>query len=55
MRDSGGFQAIMTRADHAERHGPARRGQRTGQADLVINVQADEPLVSGRQIGCWPG
>jgi 3-deoxy-manno-octulosonate cytidylyltransferase (CMP-KDO synthetase) len=45
-----GFQVIMTRADHAS--GTDRLAEANQQlgADRIINVQADEPLVSGRQI-----
>lgn len=46
----GGFEVIMTRADHGSGTDRlAEANQRVG-ADHVINVQADEPLVSGRQI-----
>jgi 3-deoxy-manno-octulosonate cytidylyltransferase (CMP-KDO synthetase) len=45
-----GFEVIMTRADHTS--GTDRLAEANGRlaADHVINVQADEPLVSGRQI-----
>jgi 3-deoxy-manno-octulosonate cytidylyltransferase (CMP-KDO synthetase) len=45
-----GFQAIMTRADHPSGTDRLAEANRTVKADYVINVQADEPLVSGGQI-----
>jgi 3-deoxy-manno-octulosonate cytidylyltransferase (CMP-KDO synthetase) len=45
-----GFRAIMTRSDHPS--GTDRIAEANGEvgADYVINVQADEPLVSAGQI-----
>ena len=48
---SRGFQAIMTRPDHASGTDRIAEANRQIGAELVINVQADEPLVSARQIG----
>ena len=45
-----GFNAIMTRADHASGTDRIEEANRSIGADHVINVQADEPLVSARQI-----
>lgn len=47
---SQGFRAILTRPDHAS--GTDRLAEANAHigADRVINVQADEPLVSARQI-----
>lgn len=47
---SAGFQAIMTRADHPSGTDRIAEANRTIGADRVINVQADEPLVSRAQI-----
>ena len=41
----------MTRPDHASGTDRIAEANRQVGADHVINVQADEPLVSGRQIG----
>jgi 3-deoxy-manno-octulosonate cytidylyltransferase (CMP-KDO synthetase) len=46
-----GFRAVMTRADHASGTDRIAEANRSVGADTVINVQADEPLVSARQIG----
>jgi len=48
--ESAGFRAIMTRSDHAS--GTDRIAEANGKigAEHVINVQADEPLVSAGQI-----
>lgn len=48
--EDAGFQAIMTRADHQS--GTDRLAEANEQigADFLINVQADEPLVSMGQI-----
>jgi 3-deoxy-manno-octulosonate cytidylyltransferase (CMP-KDO synthetase) len=40
----------MTRVDHASGTDRIAEANRSVKADLVINVQADEPLVSGEQI-----
>jgi len=48
--ESAGFNAVMTRPDHPS--GTDRLAEANAQvgADAVINVQGDEPLVSGEQI-----
>jgi 3-deoxy-manno-octulosonate cytidylyltransferase (CMP-KDO synthetase) len=49
--EGGGFRAIMTRSDHQSGTDRiAEANERVG-AEHVINVQADEPLVSAGQIG----
>lgn len=45
-----GFKAIMTRVDHASGTDRIEEANRSIGAEHVINVQADEPLVSARQI-----
>ncbi len=45
-----GFKTIMTRVDHASGTDRLAEANRTVQADHIINVQADEPLVSGKQL-----
>ncbi|MDQ8185692.1 3-deoxy-manno-octulosonate cytidylyltransferase [Pelagicoccus sp. SDUM812002] len=49
--EGAGFNAIMTRADHQS--GTDRLAEANEQigADVLINVQADEPLVAASQIG----
>jgi 3-deoxy-manno-octulosonate cytidylyltransferase (CMP-KDO synthetase) len=47
---SGGYRTILTRVDHASGTDRIAEANRTVKADHVINVQADEPLVSGGQI-----
>jgi 3-deoxy-manno-octulosonate cytidylyltransferase (CMP-KDO synthetase) len=47
---SHGFAAIMTRRDHASGTDRIAEANETIGAETVINVQADEPLVSRRQI-----
>jgi 3-deoxy-manno-octulosonate cytidylyltransferase (CMP-KDO synthetase) len=47
----GGFRTVMTRVDHASGTDRIAEANRTIKADLVINVQADEPMVSAGQIG----
>lgn len=47
---SQGFQAIMTGAQHQSGTDRIAEANRTVKADFVINVQADEPLVTGAQI-----
>jgi 3-deoxy-manno-octulosonate cytidylyltransferase (CMP-KDO synthetase) len=49
LREAG-FQTIMTRADHESGTDRLAEANRTLGADFVINVQADEPLVTGAQI-----
>jgi 3-deoxy-manno-octulosonate cytidylyltransferase (CMP-KDO synthetase) len=46
----GGYKTVMTRADHASGTDRLAEANRTVRADHVINVQADEPMVSGEQI-----
>ncbi len=45
-----GFRTIMTRVDHGSGTDRIAEANRTVGADLVINVQADEPMVSGQHI-----
>lgn len=45
-----GFRAIMTRAAHQSGTDRLAEANLTVKAEHVINVQADEPLVSGAQI-----
>lgn len=45
-----GFRAVMTSAAHPSGTDRLAEANRTLRADFVINVQADEPLVTGRQI-----
>jgi len=45
-----GFRAIMTDAAHASGTDRIAEANRTVRAEFVINVQADEPLVTGAQI-----
>jgi 3-deoxy-manno-octulosonate cytidylyltransferase (CMP-KDO synthetase) len=52
---SGGFQAIGTRDDHPSGTDRLAEANRQIGADYVINVQADEPLVSARQIRLLAG
>ncbi len=47
-----GFQAIMTGRQHQSGTDRIAEANRTVGADYVINVQADEPLVTGAQIRC---
>jgi 3-deoxy-manno-octulosonate cytidylyltransferase (CMP-KDO synthetase) len=42
----GGYQTLMTRVDHASGTDRIAEANLTVRADHVINVQADEPLVS---------
>ena len=46
----GGYRTVMTRVDHASGTDRIAEANRTVRADLVINVQADEPMVSAGQI-----
>jgi len=48
--ETRGFRAIMTRGDHASGTDRIEEANRSIGADHVINVQADEPMVSARQI-----
>jgi 3-deoxy-manno-octulosonate cytidylyltransferase (CMP-KDO synthetase) len=45
-----GFQTIMTSPAHASGTDRLAEANRTVQAERVINIQADEPLVTGAQI-----
>ncbi len=45
-----GFQTIMTSSSHPSGTDRLAEANRTVRADYVVNVQADEPLVSGGQI-----
>jgi 3-deoxy-manno-octulosonate cytidylyltransferase (CMP-KDO synthetase) len=47
---AAGFRAVMTSAAHQSGTDRIAEANRTVKADFVINVQADEPLVSGGQI-----
>lgn len=51
----GGYRAIMTRSDHASGTDRIAEANRTIGAKQVINVQADEPLVSRAQIDALAG
>jgi 3-deoxy-manno-octulosonate cytidylyltransferase (CMP-KDO synthetase) len=46
----GGYRTVMTRAGHASGTDRIAEANRTARAERVINVQADEPLVSAGQI-----
>lgn len=48
--ERAGFRAIMTNAAHQSGTDRIAEANRTVKADYIINVQADEPLVSGAQI-----
>lgn len=48
--ESAGFNAVMTRPDHATGTDRLAEANAAVGADAVINVQGDEPLVSGEQI-----
>ncbi len=50
-----GFQAIMTDPAHASGTDRIAQANRTVRADHVINVQADEPLVTGAQLRALAG
>jgi 3-deoxy-manno-octulosonate cytidylyltransferase (CMP-KDO synthetase) len=47
---SAGYRTVMTRVDHASGTDRIAEANKTVKAEYVINVQADEPLVSGGQI-----
>jgi len=47
---AGGFQTLRTSAAHASGTDRIAEANRTVKADYVVNVQADEPLVSRSQI-----
>lgn len=48
--EGAGFKAIMTDASHQSGTDRIAQANRTVRASHVINVQADEPLVSGGQL-----
>jgi 3-deoxy-manno-octulosonate cytidylyltransferase (CMP-KDO synthetase) len=48
--EPGGYRTVMTRMDHPSGTDRIAEANRTVKADLVINVQADEPMVTGSQI-----
>ena len=52
---AAGFTAIRTRPDHPSGTDRLAEANRQVGADRVINVQADEPLVSGAQIRLLAG
>jgi 3-deoxy-manno-octulosonate cytidylyltransferase (CMP-KDO synthetase) len=47
---AGGFKALMTSPTHQSGTDRLAEANRAVKADFVINVQADEPLVTGKQI-----
>ncbi|PTY07570.1 3-deoxy-manno-octulosonate cytidylyltransferase [Opitutaceae bacterium EW11] len=47
---AGGFRAIMTGAHHQSGTDRIAEANQTVKAERVINVQADEPLVTGQQL-----
>jgi 3-deoxy-manno-octulosonate cytidylyltransferase (CMP-KDO synthetase) len=50
VRDAG-YEAVMTRADHASGSDRLAEVARTlADADIIVNVQGDEPLISPRTI-----
>lgn len=48
--EAGGFQAIMTNPDLASGTDRIAEANETLNADIIINVQADEPLVTAAQL-----
>ncbi len=48
--ENAGFRAIMTATDHQSGTDRLAEANRTVRASYVLNVQADEPLVSGAQL-----
>lgn len=48
--ENAGFRAIMTRNDHASGTDRLAEANETIGADVVINAQADEPLVTAGQL-----
>ena len=48
-----GGKALMTSADHPSGHRPRRRAAAAIEADVVVNIQGDEPFISGE--GDRPG
>src|SRR5690606_18084935 len=53
--EDAGYQAIMTDVAHQSGTDRIAEANRTVRAEHVINVQADEPLVSGAQIRALAG
>lgn len=53
--EAAGFRVLMTRADHPSGTDRIAEANRTVGADRVVNVQADEPLVTGGQIRMLAG
>ena len=53
--EAGGFKAILTDPAHQSGTDRIAEANRTVRADQVINVQADEPLVSAAQIRALAG
>jgi len=51
----GRYRTVMTRIDHPSGTDRIAEANRTIKAELVINVQADEPLVSAKQIELLSG
>jgi 3-deoxy-manno-octulosonate cytidylyltransferase (CMP-KDO synthetase) len=49
--EPGGYRTVMTRVDHASGTDRIAEANRMVGAEHVINVQADEPLVSSDQLG----
>ncbi len=54
LRDAG-FEALLTRVDHQSGTDRIAEANRSVGADRVINVQADEPLVSRSQVNALAG
>jgi 3-deoxy-manno-octulosonate cytidylyltransferase (CMP-KDO synthetase) len=51
--EQAGFEAVMTRADHAsgtDRLAEAARKLELGERQIVVNVQGDEPLIPPRLV-----
>lgn len=48
--EAAGFETLLTDPDHPSGTDRIAEANRTLRADVVINVQGDEPLVSGEQI-----
>jgi 3-deoxy-manno-octulosonate cytidylyltransferase (CMP-KDO synthetase) len=53
--EEAGFRAVMTDPGHQSGTDRIAEANRQVKADLVINVQADEPLVSGGQLRALGG
>lgn len=53
--EDAGFKAIMTSAAHSTGTDRLAEANRTVGADFVVNVQADEPLVTGAQVRLLAG